>query len=41
MLRLRRIEVHLKTATRDGAMVLSMITNLAADIADARVIAEI
>jgi hypothetical protein len=41
VMRLRRIEVRLKTATRDGAMVLSMITNLATEIADARVIAEI
>ena len=41
VIRVRRIEVHLKTATRDGAMVLSIITNLAADIADALVIAEI
>jgi hypothetical protein len=41
VLRLRRVEVHLKSATRDGAMILSIITNLAADIADALVVAEI
>jgi len=41
VLRLRRIEVHLKTATRDGAMILSIIANPAADIADALVVAEI
>ncbi len=39
VLRLRRLEVHLKTATRDGAMVLSIIANPAADIADALVMA--